>query len=266
AAIRNIVEGVGSNTPDKDRKQKIQELCNKVESDLLLVGLAPKERLQRNVKFYLLSNWSSMADLREVQVFDANEWKTFRDQLEHEEPLFEKRLGLSLIGTTITQGPVVAQVLLKTFTDSQPISVGDVVVAINGSAVKNAAQALNLVRTTQPDQVTLTVVRAGASLNIPVKPVNSPMEIRFDNPGLLFNRQILTFEKDATSATPLEKNLALLNVGLCHMHFGEYDDAFADLRQVQLDRNLGIGQGTVQYRMALCYRELGYLQESKDSL
>ena len=92
------------------------------------------------------------------------------------------------------------------------------------------------------------------------------MEIRFDNPGLLFNRQILTFEKDASSANPLEKNLALLNVGLCHMHFAEFDDAFADLRQVQLDRNLGIGQGTVQYRIALCYRELGYLQESKDSL
>ena len=89
--------------------------------------------------------------------------KRFRDQLEYEEPLFQKRLGLSLIDTTITQGPVVAQILLKTFTDSQPIIPGDVVVAINGSQVKSAAQALSLVRTTQPDQVTLTVLRAGAS-------------------------------------------------------------------------------------------------------
>ena len=76
AAINAIIEGVSSNTPDKDRKQKIQELCNKVESDLLLVGYAPKERLQRTVRFFLLSNWSSMADLREIQVFDAAEWKT----------------------------------------------------------------------------------------------------------------------------------------------------------------------------------------------
>jgi hypothetical protein len=93
------------------------------------------------------------------------------------------------------------------------------------------------------------------------------MEIQFNNPALLFNRQLVAFKKDYNlSVNPLEKNIAMLNIGLCHMHFAEYDLAFEQLRQVQLDRAVGIGPGTVQYRIAQCYRELGYKKESGESL
>lgn len=267
AQIAEIVEGIHTNKPDKEREAKIQELCGKVESDLLLIGFAPKERLQRTVEFMLLSNWSSMADIRRVQVFDAAQWKGFIDQLEYSEPLFAKRLGFNMIDTTIAPGPVVSQVVLKTFQDTQPITVGDVITAINGKPVKTAADVAAAVRDIKDtDQVTVAVTRLAGQTTIPLKTVNSPMEIRFDNPELLFNRQLLTFQKSTANANPLEKNTALLNIGLCHMHFAEYDEAFEQLRKVDLDRNLGIGMGTVQYRIAQCYRELGYMQEAKDTL
>ena len=104
-------------------------------------------------------------------------------------------------------------------------------------------------------------------MQVTITPVNSPMEIRFDNPSLLFNRQLVSFKKAMNISTNnVEKNVALLNIGLCLMHFGEYDAAFDQLRQIQLTRNPGIGQGTVQYRIAQCYRELGYLKEAQDTL
>lgn len=267
AKITEIIDGIRTNAPDKERKAKIQELCSKVESDLILVGFAPKERLQRTVEFYLLSNWSSMADYRKIQVFDAGQWKTLVSQLEYSEPLFQKRMGFNLVDTTITQGPVISKIELKTYQDAQPISPGDVLISVNGKPVKTAADAYAvLALTPDTDQATITVIRQSGQATVPLKLTNSPMEIRFDNPSLLFNRQIQTFEKSTASTNPLEKNVALLNIGLCYMHFGEYSEAFDQLRLVQLDRQQGIGPGTVQYRISQCYRELGYLQEAKDSL
>ncbi|HSP06913.1 MAG TPA: hypothetical protein VLR94_07025 [Acidobacteriota bacterium] len=104
-------------------------------------------------------------------------------------------------------------------------------------------------------------------MTIPIKLVNSPMEIHFNNPTLLFNRQLAAFKKAINLSTgALDKNMALLNIGLCHMHFAEYEVAFEQLRQVQLSRTIGIGPGTVAYRIAQCYRELGYTKEASDSL
>src|SRR4029077_6651762 len=91
-SLAQIIDGINSNKPDKDRATAIQAICAKVESDLILVGYVQKERLLRNVKFYLLSNWSSMADIRPIQTNVPDQWKTFRAELEYEEPTFQKRL------------------------------------------------------------------------------------------------------------------------------------------------------------------------------
>jgi hypothetical protein len=266
--LRKILEGIKTNTPDKDRRSAIQELCSSAESDLLLIGYVPKERLQRNVEFYLLSNWSSMADFRSIQVFDSSDWKRFMAELDYEEPLFQKRLGVYLIDTLITQGPVVAQVLLKGAGESQLLNSGDQILAIEGKSVKNASEVQQALMGLQKnDAVKISLQRAGSTMDVDQKLLDSPMEIQFNNPTLLFNRQLIGFKKDYNlSVNPLEKNIAMLNIGLCHMHFAEYDLAFEQLRQVQLDRAVGIGPGTVQYRIAQCYRELGYKKESSESL
>ncbi|PWT92187.1 MAG: hypothetical protein C5B54_03955 [Acidobacteria bacterium] len=267
-SIRQIIDSYADNKPDKDRKAKIQELCNKVESDLLLIGYSPKESLQRTVNFYLLSNWSSMSDMRTIQVFDAAQWNSFKTELDYEEPLFQKRLGSNLIDTDITQGPVVAQVIMKTFTDGQPMNPGDVILAINDKNVKTAGDVRMVLAGMQSlDKVDLTVKRGASQVKVPITMLNSPIEIRFDNPSLLFNRQLVSFKKVMNITTnPVEKNIALLNIGLCLMHFGEYEAAYDQLRQIQLNRNPGIGQGTVQYRIAQCYRELGLKKEAADTL
>lgn len=266
--LRQIVDGINTNTPNKDRKARIQEICARVESDLLIIGYVPRERLQRTLRFYLLSNWSSMADIRTLQVFDNGQWNQFKAELDYEEPLFEKRLGANLMDTSITPGPVIARVSLKTFEESQPLSSGDIVTAVNGKTVQKASDVYQALSQLQSEpQITIAVQKAGVASNIPIKMMNSPMEIRFDNPELLFNRQMVAFQKAINiSINPLEKSIAMLNIGLCHMHFGEYEQAYEQLRQIKLERDIGIGQGTVLYRVAQCYRELGYKKEAEESL
>lgn len=266
--LSRLIESMGSNKPDKERTTQIQGICTKAESDLLLFGFVQRESILRNVTFYLLSNWSSMPDIRKIQVYDESQWITYKSELEYEEPLFQKRMGVHLIDTEITQGPVISQVLLKTFSDTQPLMAGDVITSINATPVKTAMDVQKTLLTLQgQDDISVAVNRAGSSLSIPAKLVKSPMEIQFNNPTLLFNRQLVAFKKAINLSTnPLDKNVALLNIGLCHMHFAEYEIAFEQLRQVELNRQIGIGPGTVAYRIAQCYRELGYTREAADSL
>jgi hypothetical protein len=135
-------------------------------------------------------------------------------------------------------------VLIKTTEEGQPLVVGDVLLAIEEKPVKTTAEALGILLQMQSqDRVSLKVRRGTAQVAIPIKLTHSPMEVRFDNPNILFNRQLVSYKKTINiTNNPVEKNVALLNIGLCLMHFGEYDAAFDQLRQVQLDRTYGIGQ------------------------
>jgi hypothetical protein len=209
-----------------------------------------------------------MADQRTIQVFDQEQWKTFKAQLEYEEPLFQKRLGAHLIDTLITPGPAITEILLKTDEEAQSLNAGDSITAVNGKPVTTSLHVRNALSELQSkDEISLAIVRSGVPSEVKLKLINSPMEIQFNNPSLLFNRQLIGFKKaHSLSINPLEKSIAVLNIGLCHMHFAEYDLAFDQLRQVELDRNIGIGRGTIQYRIAQCYRALGYKTEAAEAL
>ncbi len=266
--LQQIVSGFGSGAPDKTRMEQIQDLSSKVESDLLLIGYLTKERTQNTVQFFLASNWSSMADVRTIDASDPAKWKRFKNQLDHEEPLFEKRLGFHLMDTTITPGPVIASVSLKTFEDAQPLNVGDIVTAVNDRPVKNGEETLAAARDLQTqERISLTLQQPGANVTIPVRMISSPVEIPFENADLLFNRQFAVYKKVLNlSIVPLEKNIATLNIALCYIHFGEFNLALEQLRLVQLDRAIGIGMGTAKYHAAMCYKELGYQKEAMDHL
>ena len=268
-AIQEIAIGLEAGTPDPERQQRIQQLCSKVESDLLLIGFIPERGTERVVDYYLVSNWTSMADTRRIQLGNSENWSEFKAQLEYDQPLFEKRLGVSAIDTSITPGPVIAKLSLKTYQDAQPLLIGDIITSIGNRPVKTTEELLAAVRELQKEPNTnVSVTRGSAVSTVPVQLMISALEIDYTDPKLLFNRQLAYFKKmaglDRTNAQ--EKNVAALNVALVHMHFREYEQAVEQLQQVQLDRAVGIGPGTVKFRMAQAYRALGMTNEAKSSL
>jgi hypothetical protein len=209
-----------------------------------------------------------MADTRVLKTHNTAQWDRLKAQLDYEQPLFQKRLGVRLMDTTITPGAVITEVSIKTFKDTQPLNVGDMVVAFNGKSTKTAAETLAAVNElSSGNDATLTVLRAGVETTVPLKLVESPLEVPFDDQELLFNRQMMTFKRAFSLSTDnTERAIATLNAGLCHLHFGEYQEALDQFRLIQMDRSLGIGPGTVHYRMAQCFRELGSLTEATASL
>ena len=268
-AIQKIAISLEDGEPDPTVQQQIQQLSGKVESDLLLFGFVPEKSTDRMVDFYLLSNWTSVADVRRIQPEDDAQWSKFKAQLEYDHPLFEKRLGINSIDTAVTEGPVIAKLSLKTYQDAQPLLIGDVITSIQNRPVKTTEELLAAARELQKEpSVSLTVSRGGAVSTVPLQLMLSAMEIDFTDSNLLFNRQLAYFKKmaglDRTSGQ--EKNIAALNIALVHMHFKEYEKALLQLQQVQLDRAVGIGPGTVKFRMAQVYRALGRLNEAKQSV
>ena len=268
-AIQEIAISLEDPYPDPAREQKIQQLCTKVESDLLLFGFVPEKAEERTVEFYLLSNWSSIADIRKIKLEDEAGWRDFRNQLEFDQPVFEKRLGINAVDTSVTQGPVITKLTLKTYQDAQPLLIGDVVTAVQDKPVKNTDEMLAAARQLQKEpEVRLSVSRAGTQTTIPVQLMLSAMEIDYTDSTILFNRQLAWFKKVASleSASEQEKNIAALNIALCYMHFQEYEKALEQLQLVKLDRGVGIGPGTVKYRLAQVYRALGRLDDARQSL
>jgi tetratricopeptide (TPR) repeat protein len=268
-AIQQIAISLETGEPDSSRQEQIQQLCSKLESDLLLFGFVPERAQERTVDYYLLSNWSSMADIRRIRTDNEDQWNAFKTQLEYDRPLFEKRLGVNAIDTAITSGPVIAKLSLKTYQDAEPLLIGDVITAVQGKPVANTEELLAAARSNQQEpNISLTVSRAGVDMNIPIQLMPSAMEIDYADQELLFNRQLAWFKKmaglDRTSAQ--EKNVAALNIALCHLHFKEYERALEQLQQVELDRAVGIGPGTVKFRIAQVLRALGRIDEAKQSV
>jgi tetratricopeptide (TPR) repeat protein len=210
-----------------------------------------------------------MADIRRIRTDNEDQWNAFKTQLEYDRPLFEKRLGVNAIDTAITSGPVIAKLSLKTYQDAEPLLIGDVITAVQGKPVANTEELLAAARSNQQEpNISLTVSRAGVDMNIPIQLMPSAMEIDYADQELLFNRQLAWFKKmaglDRTSAQ--EKNVAALNIALCHLHFKEYERALEQLQQVELDRAVGIGPGTVKFRIAQVLRALGRIDEAKQSV
>ena len=264
--VQQLLQSLKNLEPDKSRKAQIQELSGKMEADLLLIG---QEKTAGTIDFYLLSGWSSVPDVRTIHSGSADEWKKFNEDLNLEHPLFEKRMGINLIDTSVNQGPVIARVSLKTTDEAQPLTAGDILVAVNNNPVQNAAQAMAAAENLQQvPQITLSVMRSGSKIDVPVKMINGPVEISFEDSRLLYNRQLATFKKVfSLSINPLEKNIALLNTGLCFMHSGEYEDALDQFRQIEnLNRPVGIGQGTVKFHMAACLDAEGNRTEADSNL
>ncbi len=273
AAIDEIVQELAisleDGLPNESRLERIQQLSSKVESDLLLFGLIPEKAEERTVDYYLLSTWSTQADVRRIQSGNADQWKLFRSQLDYEHRLFEKRLGVNAIDTAITRGPVIAKLSLKTYQETQPLMVGDVITAIEDRPVKTTDELLAAALELQSaESVRLSVSRSGAPITIPVQMMKSAMELDPTSPSLLFNRELASFKKsaglDKTSAQ--ERSIAQLNIALCHIRLKEYEKALEQLQQIQLQRAVGIGQGTILYRMAMAQRALGRIQEARKSL
>jgi len=82
--------------------------------------------------------------------------------------------------------------------------------------------------------------------------------------GIVYNRAVLDLQEAAgRPGTPAATAAAKLNLAIVHMRLGNWDDAQAALKDVQLPDGPGVSAGTVAYLSGLCAEATGRSAEAQ---
>ena len=140
---------------------------------------------------------------------------------------------------------------------------GDVIVSVDEKEVARALDVLEAVRAAEPgSSVSVSVQRQGQAQSLSLTVGTTPLEVPLGEEGFLYNKAIVDLQHRLVVDASVE-NLALLNIGLCHMQLGDYETALKDyLPRVTLPEGRGISQGTVYYHTGMAYLRLGERAEA----
>jgi predicted negative regulator of RcsB-dependent stress response len=75
---------------------------------------------------------------------------------------------------------------------------------------------------------------------------------------LLYNRALLELQDMVgTAPNSVERSAAQLNLAIAHMRLGNWDEALAALKDVQLPEGAGVSAGTISYLTGLAHEGAG---------
>ena len=109
------------------------------------------------------------------------------------------------------------------------------------------------------------ILRQGPVQSITVPVGTTPMLIPENSPEILYNKALCDYRQISRGDDdPLNRSLALLNLGIAFMHFGSYDKALSDaLNVANLPAGAGISRGTVRYYQGQCYLKKDLIPEAR---
>ncbi len=145
--------------------------------------------------------------------------------------------------------------------DGAGLAPGDIITSAVGKPVASVAD-LQAALAAQPltaQSIALEVKGAGGV----VRKVPAPVTLGVDtlgvrDPALLANRALLDLQDAVRSpVVGVQSMAASINLALVHMRLGNWDDALAAIKDVQLLHGPGVSAGTVAYLSGLAYEALG---------
>jgi hypothetical protein len=126
-----------------------------------------------------------------------------------------------------------------------------------------------LVESQAPGQpITLDVRDAtGATRQAELKVVPAARVIGLSEQGLLVNRLLLSLRpRVAEASDPFEQSVIRLNMAVALARLADWSAAREELLKVNLPEQSGVGNGTVQYLLALAAENLGNRSEAEAAL
>lgn len=172
-------------------------------------------------------------------------------------PLVRASLDSSFIDVAGVQGAVVVRAGA-----ASGLAVGDVVTSAGGKPVASVAE-LRAVLASLNGSVTAIPVEAKGGPAAAVKKASSAVTMVVDtlpvrDPAILANRALFDLQ-DASQSAPagVQKTAASIGLAIVQMRLGNWDDALAALKDVQLPDGPGVSAGTVAYLNGLALEGLG---------
>jgi membrane-associated protease RseP (regulator of RpoE activity) len=214
----------------------------------------------------LLAAGSATPDVFEMSLDNAASIKAAVARLDQTVPLSRPSIGILAIDVADVAGAVVAGVEANSPAAATGLKVGDVIVQAGGQPLTDATALAKLVSGQAAGQNISMEVRdvAGASRRIDLPVFLTPRVIGLAEQGVPVNRVLLELRARSADITdPFEQSVVRLNTAVALGRVGEWSAAQAELRQVKLPDRPGVGNGTVQYLLAVAAEALGNRAEAE---
>ncbi|MDY7091357.1 MAG: PEGA domain-containing protein [Acidobacteriota bacterium] len=168
-------------------------------------------------------------------------------------------LGALLVDSAAAQGPVVASVTSGGPAASSGLAPGDEILALSGETPGTAAALMErLAEQPEGSSLSVTVLRGTETRTVDLRLGITPAVVPLDSPDLIY-ASISAF-LTALASDPLDGTapwLIELNQAAVYLHGRDYEEAVKVLRGIEAPTGSGLGQGTVDYWLAVALRALG---------
>lgn len=258
----------GTTNAGMNAKQKLTllaDLGKKLDSELFILAILPKEKLQRHVVLELYSIHHEKPDQIRLTFNDPDALEHFSNRMDAEFDLFKNWIGLVSIDTFIHDGLVCAEVLPESPAQQAGLEDGDIILKIDNNPIEsNREFHQKLISFKVGAEFKVSYSRDGLIKATGIKVSRSPIELPRNNRNILYNKTMA----DLKQRIKLEKDEMLLNfykmnLGFCFMHFNNWQKAIEDaFSQTSFPSGSGISSGTLNYYIAQCYQKLGYREEA----
>ena len=209
------------------------------------------------VSLLFLAAGSGEPDLLTLSLTDSASQGRVLERLNAALPtLVRLSVNAAFIDVAGTPGAVVARA-----GEGAGLAPGDIITSAVGKPVASVAdfQAALAAQPLTAQSIALEVKGAGGV----VRKVPAPVTLGVDtlgvrDPALLANRALLDLQDAVRSpVVGVQSMAASINLALVHMRLGNWDDALAAIKDVQLLDGPGVSAGTLAYLNGLAYEALG---------
>jgi hypothetical protein len=142
------------------------------------------------------------------------------------------------------------------------LEAGDVIVAASGTPITSVADLRTKIASMSAASanISLDVTKGpgGTQRTVTGAVVMVPETLPLQDPGLLYNRALITLQDLPKTGTPIEQATLHVNLAIVMMRLGNWEDALSELSAAQLPDGPGVSAGTVAYLTGRCEVELGH--------
>jgi tetratricopeptide (TPR) repeat protein len=245
--------------------EALRNLTKTLASDLevqgFLIAVLPEERLQRTAVLHLLAAGNTVADRWEVSFAEPASYLRFLSAVDQKATVYRPWSGLITVDTSLHDGVPVLRVAAGSPAAQAGVQAGDVLFAVDGHPVKATADLLRAIDAKKPkDRLSLQLRGASGERAVDLTLGQTPQEVPLNDQALLYNKVMMDLQQEASGRPGSEEAaFAHLNLALCAMHFGDFNEAYTYLQEAskELPQRPGISQGTAAYYLGLSYERMG---------